>query len=127
MNRIIANSIMWKEYLQKRSMPEAETSEKLIKDDKVVICGYTFAEVLKDIKDKNTFEKLLKGFLALPYVEIEKEDWIKASKIVFEFKRLSLEEGLLCALSQRKHLKILTQNERIKKVKGVKLYEDEKE
>jgi len=45
MNRIIANSIMWKEYLQKRSMPEAETSEKLIKDDKVVICGYTFAEV----------------------------------------------------------------------------------
>jgi len=127
MNRIIADSIMWKEYLQKRSMPEAETSEKLIKDDKVVICGYTFAEVLKDIKDKNTFEKLLKGFLALPYVEIEKEDWIKASKIVFEFKRLSLEEGLLCALSQRKHLKILTQNERIKKVKGVKLYEDEKE
>ena len=127
MNRIIADSIMWKEYLQKRSMPEAETSEKLIKDDKVVICGYTFAEVLKDIKDKNTFEKLLKGFLALPYVEIEKEDWIKVSKIVFEFKRLSLEEGLLCALSQRKHLKILTQNERIKKVKGVKLYEDEKE
>ena len=69
----------------------------------------------------------MKGFLALPYVEIEKENWIKASKIVFEFKGLSLEEGLLCALSQRKNLKILNKNKEIKKIKGVKVYEDEKE
>ena len=58
---------------------------------------------------------------------IEKEDWIKASKIVFEFKGLSLEESLLCALSQRKNLKILTKNKEVKKIKGVKHYEDEKE
>jgi len=127
MNRIIADSIIWKEYLQKGSTKEAEILEKLIKDDKVAICGYSLAEVLKDIKDKETFEKLLKGFLALPYVEIEKEDWIKASKLVFEFKGLSIELGLLCALSQKKNLKILTKNKKIKKIKGVKHYEDEKE
>lgn len=55
-----------------------------------------------------------------------KEDWIKASKLVFEFKGLSIELGLLCALSQRKNLKILTKNKEVKKIKGVKLYEDEK-
>ena len=121
------DSTIWKEYLNKGNTKETKVLEDLIKEDKVVICGYTLAEVLKDIQDKETFEKLLKGFLALPFVEIEKEDWIKASKIVFEFKGLSIELGLLCALSQRKNLKILTKNKEIKKVKGVKIYEDEKE
>lgn len=123
----MVDSLIWKEYLEKGNTREAKILEKLIKEDKVIICGYIFAEILKGIKDKEIFEKLLKGFLALPYVEIEKEDWIKASKLVFEFKSLSIELGLLCALSQRKNLKILTKNKEVKKIKGVKLYEDEKE
>jgi len=127
MSRVIVDSTIWKEYLHKGNTKEAETLEKLIKDDKVVICGYTLAKILKDIKNKEIFEKLLKGFLALPYVEIEKEDRIKASKLVFEFKQLFLELGLLCTLSQKKNLKILSKKKEIKKVKGVKLYEDEKE
>ncbi len=127
MKGIMVESLIWKEYLEKGNTREAEILEKLIKGDKVIICGYTLAEILKDIKDRETFEKLLKGFLALPYVEIEKEDWIKASELVFEFEGLSIELGLLCALSQRKNLKILTKNKQIKKIKSVKLYEDEKE
>jgi len=31
---------------------------------------------LKDLNDKETSEKLLKGLLASPFVETEKEDWI---------------------------------------------------
>ena len=127
MSGIMVDSLIWKEYLEKGNTKEAEILEKLVKEDKAIICGYTFTEILKGIKDQQTFEKLLKGLLALPYVEIEKEDWIKASKIVFEFKGLSLEEGLLCALSQGKNLKILTKNKEVKKIKGVKHYEDEKE
>ncbi len=126
-NRVITDSTIWKEYLHKGTTTETKILEKLIKDDEVMICGYTIAEILKDIKDKEAFEKLLKGFLALPYVEIEKEDWIKASKIAFKFKSLPIELGLLCALSQKKNLKILTKNKEIKKIKGVKVYEDEKE
>lgn len=125
--KTITDSIIWKEYLRKGNTKEAKVLENLVKEDKVVICGYTLAEVLNEIKEKETFEKLLKGFLALPYVEIEKEDWIKASNLVFEFKSLSIELGLLCALSQRKNLKILTKNKETKKVKGVKIYEDKKE
>ncbi len=124
---ILTDSITWKEYLTNENAKDIKVIDDLLKEDKIIICGYTLAEILKDIKDRETFEKLLKGFLALPYLEIEKEDWIKASKIVFEFKGLSIELGLLCALSQRKKLKILTKNKEIKKIKGVKLYEDEKE
>ncbi len=127
MSRIMADSLIWKEYLEKGNTREAKILEKLIKEDRMIICGYTFAKILKGTKDQETFEKLLKGLLALPYVEIEKKDWIKASKFVFEFKGLSIELGLLCALSQRKNLKILTKNKEIKKIKGVKLYEGEKE
>jgi len=104
---VIADSSTWLDYFEKDKTKYALILETLIKEDKIVICGYTLAEILKNIKDKETFEKLLKGFLALPFVEIEKEDWIKASKIVFEFKGLSIELGLLCALSQRKKLKNL--------------------
>ena len=123
---VITDSATWLDYFEKDKSKITSILETLIKEDKIVICGYTLAEVLKNIKEKDVFEKLLKGFLALPYVEIEKEDWIKASKIVFEFKGLSTELGLLCALSQGKSLKILTKNKGIKEIKGVKLYEDEK-
>lgn len=122
----IADSSIWLDYFENDKTKYAFLLETLIKGDKIVICGYTIAKILKDIKDKEAFENLLKGFLALPYVEIEKEDWIKASKIIFEVKGLPLEMGLLCALSQRKNLKILTKNKEVKKVKGIKLYEDEK-
>ena len=104
---VIADNSTWLDYFEKDRTKYAFTLERLIKEDKIVVCGYTFAKILRNIKDKETFEKLLKGFLALPYVGIEKEDWIKASKIVFEFKGLSIELGLLCALSQRKKLKNL--------------------
>ena len=124
---VIADSSTWLDYFEKDKTKHALILETLIKEDKIVICGFTLVEILKDIKERETFEKLLKGLLALLYVEIEKEDWIKASKLVFEFKGLSIELGLLCALSQRKNLKILTKNKEIKKVKGVKIYEDKKE
>ncbi len=124
---VIADSSTWLDYFEKDKTKYALILETLIKEDKIVICGFTLVEILKDIRERETFEKLLKGLLTLPYVEIEKEDWIKASKIVFEFKGLSIELGLLCALSQKKNLKILSKNKEIKKVKGVKLYEDAKE
>ncbi len=128
MNKMILTDIKtWKDYFEGKHTNETMILETLLKENNIVVTGYTIAKVLSDVKDKEIFEKLLKGFLALPYVEIEKEDWIKASKLVFEVKGLSLELGLLCALSKRKNLKILTKNKEVKKIKGVKLYEDEKE
>ena len=114
MDRVIADSTIWREYLEKGNTKEAKILEKLIKDDKIVICGYTIAEVLKDIKEKETFEKLLKGFLALPYVEIEKEDWIEASKLLFEShkkgEQIPLEVAILRVLSKRKRINLLTKD-----------------
>ena len=114
MNRVIADSTIWKEYLKKGNTKEVKLLERAIKDDRVIICGYTLAEVLKDIQDKETFEKLLKGFLALPYVEIEKEDWIEASKHIFEYqrkgKRIPLEFAVLQVLSKRKKINLLVKD-----------------
>ena len=108
--KTITASIIWKEYLRKGNTKEAKVLENLIKEDKVVICGYTLAEVLKNIKDKDAFEKLLKGFLALPFVEIEKEDWIKAVNILFEAKQkglnLTTEQAVLNALCETKKIGI---------------------
>jgi len=107
MNRMITDSIMWKEYSQTESIKKAKILEKLIKDNEVVICGYTLAEVLKDIKSKKTFEKLIKGYLVLTYVEIEKEDWLRASKILFMNINLALEEARIKVSPQRRNLKVL--------------------
>ena len=128
MNKMVLTDIKtWKDYFEGKHTNETTILETLLKENNIGVTGYTIAKILSDVKDKEIFEKLLKGFLVLPYVEIEKEDWIKASKIVFEFRGLSIELGLLCALSQRKNLKILTKNKEVKKNKGVKIYEDEKE
>ena len=107
MNKVITESTIWKEYLNKGNTKEAKDLENLIKEDKVVICGYAFAEVLKDIKDKETFDKLLKGFLGLFYVEIYKEDWTKASEFVFTNKKLTLEKVLVKVLAQKWNLEVL--------------------
>lgn len=83
MNRIITDSTIWKEYFQKGNTKEAKILEELIKEDRIVICGYTLVKVLKDIKDRETFEKILKGLLTLPYVEIEKRGLDKSKQICF--------------------------------------------
>ena len=127
MTKVIAGSQIWKEYLEKGKSKEAKTLERLIKEDKIVISGYTLTKILGSIKDKEDFEKVLKSFLVLPFVEIEKKDWIKATKLIFEKKGLNIEVGLLLALSERKNLNLLTKNKETKKIKGIKLYEDEKE
>ena len=104
---VIEDSTTWLDYFEKDKTKHAFILETLIKEDKIVICGYTLAEILKDIKDKETFEKPLKCFLALSYVEIEKEDWIKASRFVFRNKKLTLEKALLKVLSQKWNLEVL--------------------
>ena len=109
------------------NVKEVINLEKLLAENKVVITGFTIVQILKNVKDQELFDKLLKGFLSLPYVEIEREDWIRTSKLIFNFKDLSVELALLCSLSQRKKLRILTKNKGIKEIEGVKVYEDEKE
>lgn len=67
------------------------------------------------MKDQELVYKLLKGFLSLPYMEIEREDWIRVSKLISNFKNLSVELALLCSLSQLKKLRILTKSKGVKK------------
>jgi len=71
-NEITADDIIWKEYLEKGNMKKSRILENSIKEDKIVVCDYIFTKILRNIRNKETFEKLLKGFLALPYVEIKK-------------------------------------------------------
>ena len=100
-------------------MKKSRILESSIKEDKIVVCGYIFVKILRNIRDKETFEKLLKGFLALHYVEIEKEDWIKAVNILFEAKQkglnLTTEQAVLNALCETKKLTLIS-----KKLEGGK-------
>jgi len=126
MNVLVEEGI-WREFFEGNNVKEVINLEKLLAENKVVITGFTIVQILKNVKDQELFDKLLKGFLSLPYVEIEREDWIRASKLIFNFKDLSLELALFCSLSQRKKLRILTKNKGIKEIEGVKVYEDEEE
>ena len=124
---VVVDSEIWKEYFNKQDLTESNILSTLIREDKIAICGYSFVRILQGIRDQDNFEKLLKGLLALPYIEIEKEDWVETSKLLFKFKNLSFELALLCALTRNKKLRILTRHREIKNIDGVKLYEDEKE
>jgi len=55
--KTIIDSIIWKKYLNKGNTKETKVLEDLIKEDKIIIYGFTLVEILKDIK-----EKLLKSF-----------------------------------------------------------------
>ena len=126
MNVLVEGKI-WNEFFEGNNVKEVINLEKLLAENKVVITGFTIVQILKNVKDQELFDKLLKGFLSLSYVELEREDWIRTSKLIFNFKDLSVELALLCSLSQRKKLRILTKNKGIKEIEGVKVYEDEKE
>lgn len=55
---VIADSSTWLDYFEKDKTKHALILETLIKEDKIIIYGFTLVEILKDIK-----EKLLKSFL----------------------------------------------------------------
>jgi len=97
----IADTPRRRNFLEGKSVKETQELEKLINKDKIAICGYTFTKISKSIKNQESFEKLLKGFLALPYMEIEKEDWKKASRIIFTNKKLTLGKAPVKVLGQR--------------------------
>ena len=54
---VIADNSTWLDYFEKDRTKYAFTLERLIKEDKIVVCGYTFAKILRNIKDKETFER----------------------------------------------------------------------
>jgi predicted nucleic acid-binding protein len=43
---VIADSSTWLDYFEKDKTKHALILETLLKDDKIVICGYTLAEIL---------------------------------------------------------------------------------
>lgn len=55
---VIADSSTWLDYFEKDKTKHTLILETLIKEDKIIIYGFTLVEILKDIK-----EKLLKSFL----------------------------------------------------------------
>lgn len=54
---VIADSSTWLDYFEKDKTKHTLILETLIKEDKIIIYGFTLVEILKDIK-----EKLLKSF-----------------------------------------------------------------
>jgi len=55
---VITDSSTWLDYFEKDKTKHTLILETLIKEDKIIIYGFTLVEILKDIK-----EKLLKSFL----------------------------------------------------------------
>jgi len=55
--------LIWKEFFEKGATKKAIILEKLIKGNKIAIYDYSLIRILKDLNDKETSEKILKGFL----------------------------------------------------------------
>ena len=90
MNVLVEGKI-WKEFFEGNNVKEVISLEKLLAENKVIITGFTIFQILKNVKDKELYDKLLKGFQSLPSIEIEKEDWIRASSFITNLQGYSTE------------------------------------
>ena len=128
-NRVLVDTNIWIEFFRPRS-ESGHLVENLLADNAVWMCGVVMFEVLKGIRSEEEKAKLLSIFEILPYAEMTKSLWQKASELSVSLRKrgLSLPNSdlFIAAIAFEQNLFVLTLDRHFSQIPGVKLYEKTK-
>jgi predicted nucleic acid-binding protein len=125
-NRTLVDTSIWIEFFRPKS-EWGRLVEILLADDAVCTCGIVLFEVLKGIKSEDEKSKVLSIFEILPYAEMTKSLWQRASELSVHLgkKGLNLPNSdiLTAAIALEHHLYIFTLDKHFRQIPNVNLYE----
>ena len=124
-NNVLVDSTIWIDFFRPHSQ-FGHLVEDLLADDAAWMCGVVVFEVLKGIRSEEEKSKILSIFEILPYAEITKSLWQKASELSVTLRKKGLNlpnsDIFIAAIALEQNLSILTLDRHFGEIPGVKLY-----
>lgn len=126
--KIMVDTSVWIEYFRGKLGHKEEMLERGLNQNLVFVTGPIVSELLQGVKSAKEYEMLGQCIDAIPYVNCEYGDWIKAGEMAFELRRkgitIPLSDIIIAAVAIRIGAKIYTRDQHFKKIADVKLYLD---
>jgi predicted nucleic acid-binding protein len=106
-------------------MVEAEMNT-LLRTGEVATAGIVLAELRQGCRTPNQLKAMMARLLSLPYLEVERPDWLAAGQMVIDARgrghQLEIADCLLATLALRQNYSIFTLDQDFKRIPGLKLY-----
>jgi predicted nucleic acid-binding protein len=123
---VLVDTSIWIEYIDRvNPLVEAEM-DMLLRIGEVATAGVVLAELRQGARTGAQAKVMLAPLLSLPYLEVDRENWLAAGQIVAEARargqRLETVDCLLAALAMRENCSIFTLDGDFKRIPGLKLY-----
>lgn len=123
---VIIDTSVWVPAYKVRTSPEKVEVARLVSRDEAAIVGIIFTEVMRGARNEAEFEEMREELLAATYIEDDFEDWLTASRLLFELKLqgqiIPLPDALIAAQALRTGHAVYTHDEHFKRVAGLKLH-----
>ena len=123
MAEVLVDTSAWISALRGTDEPIKVAVDELLNLDQALFCGVVEMELLYGMRPKER-KLLLPLFEALPYVEIDREDWKVAGNMLADMRSrgttIPASDALIACLCLRHGLEILTTDRHFEKVPGLK-------
>jgi len=108
---VMVDSSAWIEYLRRGEGPVPDAVDLLLEEDRALLCGVVEAEILQGVRSGERGE-IADLFAALPYLDTERRDFVRAGERLGELRRdgvtIPLTDALIGALCARHGVALLT-------------------
>ena len=125
-NKVLVDTNIWIEFFRPRS-EYGRLVENLLTDNAVWICGIVMFEVLKGIRSEEEKSKILSIFEILPYTEMKKTLWSRASELSVYLRKKGLNlpnsDIFIATIALEQNQYIFTLDKHFNQIPNLKLYE----
>jgi len=123
--KVLVDTSAWIDYFRDGPGLVSELMEKALDADEVVLCGIVEMELIRGLHNKEK-TKVLPLLSALPYVDIERNDFVLAGQWMAALRgrgvTVSSTDSLIATVCKKHDLSILTLDKDFKYFDEVKVY-----
>ncbi len=124
---VLVDTSIWIEFFNRDKSVIADSLEKLIMEDKVVVAGIVLTELLQGTKNEKEFHAVLDTMTALPFLESRMNTWIEAGRISFSLRRKGITipttDIIIASLAIENNCKIYTMDPHFDKIPHINRYD----
>jgi predicted nucleic acid-binding protein len=109
---VLVDTSAWIAYLRPGDSPLDEILPQIVRGGRARLCGPVMSELLQGVRDNHQTARLNSLISALPFVEIERSDWLAAGLSLRRLRgqgiTVPLSDALIATVAERRALDLLT-------------------
>ena len=124
---VVVDTSVWVDYLRNPQSGSGRAMDLLLFRGEVSMVGMVLSEILQGARTDSEFAALRDRLIALEFLEVTLETWIKVGEIALELRRLGSQVPLtdltIAAVAMQHNQSVYTLDQHFQRVPGLELYE----